>query len=229
MIPTHTPTSAPCTIGRTGQWLSGTAAALLVAFGSVLPASDAQAVIVYSGPVSLPIPVTSAGIYINVVTGATSTSGSGLPTWDVDPWGTTALRIWGNTSGGIVANLGSSTTLTDNLPLGTSVGVSSVFTQSPSAVETTGATSFVLSSTANYIGFSFLNEGSSTVNYGWMQFSLGTSYTGTDRAVLGWAYENTGAAINVGATAAVPEPGSLGYMLAGGLALLALRGARRRR
>lgn len=213
--------------GRTGQLLSLGAAALVVAFGSVLPAAEAQASVVYSGALSVPIPVSISGVYLNVVTGATSSSPAAVPGWDINPWGTSTLFTYANNSAspndGIVQSLGSSATLSDNLALATNVNNALGYGR-VSAIETSGSTAFLLNSNDNYIGFRFLNEGTGTMNFGWMRIGIGTAFNSTNRFILGYAYENTGASINVGNTGApsgVPEPASLALAamaLMGGLA-----------
>ena len=64
-----------------------------------------------------------------------------------------------------------------------------------------------------YAGFSFDNGG--TMNYGWLQIQVGAGLD--DFTVLEWAYEDSGAAIVVGA---VPEP-STAILIGLGLAGLA--------
>lgn len=207
--------------------LKGVAAALALVAGSVA-SMQARADVVYSGTTSIAIPVSTAGIYLNVVTGATGTSSSATPGWDLNLWGSGSLFAWGNTGGGVVTGLGASTSAADNLALGTLVNASLGTSLSPGGLQTeTGATAFLLNSTNNYIGFSFLNEATGATNYGWMRLSIGTAFNDPARAIIGYAYDNTGAGIGVGAVTAVPEPASAVLALAG-LAGLGLWRARRR-
>lgn len=182
----------------------------------------ADAAIIYSGPVSITIPSTTSGIYLNVVTGVFATTPAGSTGWDLNPWGSTSFNVWANNSAspndGVIGNFtgGSSTTLVDNLPLGTIVDGSWAYSRS-SGNETTGPTAFVLNSSANYVGFRFLNESTGQIDFGWMQFSLSTTVSAQPRLIVAYAYDNTGAGINVGA---VPEPSTfalLGVMAAGAL------------
>ncbi len=187
-------------------------------------ANQAGAAIVYSGPISINIPSTTAGIYLNVVTGAAGTA-SATTGWDINPWGSGSLFLYGNTtanaSSGAILNYtgGSSATLVDNLPFGASIN--STFTFGNAGAETTGATAFTLNSSVNYVGFRFLNESTGQLDYGWAQLSLSTTSSAQPRSIIGYAYENTGASILAGQTA-VPEPTTtalLGAMAAGAVGL----------
>ena len=184
---------------------------------AVVPSSDA--VIVYSGVVNLNIAATTNGLYLNVVTGAINepgnTGGSSVPGWDINPYGSTSLTLFNPAApaGGVYQ--GSANNF--NLALGTLVSAagpfsSGIFSSAPN-----------FNSSNNYVGFRFLNEATGITNYGWFQISLGATIT-APRAVVGYAYENTGASINVGN---VPEPSTfalLGVMAAGALGVRAWRG-----
>ena len=70
---------------------------------------------------------------------------------------------------------------------------------------------------ANYIGFSFVNG--ATTDYGWANLVLNCSST-TGFTIQDAYYENTGAAITVGA---VPEPSSIALLALGATGLAAWR------
>jgi len=211
---------------RADQVLGKTAAAVAAAAGAGLVggAQQVQAQIIYSGPVNINVPTTLSGVYINVVTGATGATNA-LAGWDINPWGTSSFNVWANNTAspndGVVSGLGSSTSLTDNLPLGTSVDGTQTYGRT-NAIETTGATAFLLNSNSNYIGFRFLDEAASTLKFGWMQFSISTTFAAQPRAVIAYAYENSGAPILVGATG-VPEPSSLALLSLGAAGVVAYR------
>ena len=98
------------------------------------------------------------------------------------------------------------------------------YTTGGSASESTGATAFNFNSSNNYVGFRFLNEGNGLVNYGWLQVSLGTSFTDSSRSIVGYAYETNGTGITVGNTStATPEPSSLALLSIGAAGLAAYR------
>ncbi|MBA2431045.1 MAG: PEP-CTERM sorting domain-containing protein, partial [Chthoniobacterales bacterium] len=104
-----------------------------------------------------------------------------------------------------------------NLAVGTLVSAagpfsSGLFSNSPN-----------FNSSNNYIGFRFQNEAAGQVQYGWAQIFLGATLTDPARAVVGYAYDNTGAPIAVGA---IPEPTTtalLGVMAVGAIGLRAWR------
>src|SRR4051812_3765702 len=99
-----------------------------VAGGAALATPQAgQAGVVYSGPVNINIPSTTAGIYLNLATGVFATTPGGAPGWDINPWGSTSWNVWANNAAGptdgVIMNYttGSSATLVDNVPTGTIV------------------------------------------------------------------------------------------------------------
>lgn len=202
---------------RVNARLSAYATLAGVALTVPVLASSADAAVVYSGPVSINVPSTTSGVYINVVTGTIGTSGTATTGWDFNPWGSGSLFLYGNGTGnGVLNNFtgGSSATLGDNLPIGTPVGPT--FTFGNGGAEITGLTAFTLNSSSNYAGFRFTNEATGAVNYGWAQLSLSSTYNGQPRTVLGYAYENTGLAIAAGV---VPEPGTTAMLGLGALSL----------
>lgn len=188
---------------------------------------NADAALIYSGIVNINVPSTVAGVYLNVVTGISSSVPTFAPGWDLNPWGNTSLNIWtnnlanpANTDGVIVDYAsGSSTTLIDNLPLGAFVDATSSYGRT-AGTETTGATAFNLNSSSNIIGFRFYNEPTSRMNYGWARFSLSSATAAQPRTLIEYAYDDTGQPIiGIGW---IPEPASLG-LLAAGAAGLAIR------
>jgi hypothetical protein len=190
-----------------------------------LPTADAD--IIWSGAVNINIPSTTAGVYLNVQTGVSNPSPGAVPGWDVNPYSGTTLTFFNPAApaGGVyVVNFpgGTSATLPDNLPFGTLISAASGF--GSGAGETTGITAFNLNSSNNLVGFRFQNEAAANqIQYGWMRISLSGTSGGQPRAIVEYAYDNTGAGIAAGA---VPEPSSmalLGVMAAGALGVRAWR------
>jgi hypothetical protein len=211
---------SPINRNTLGQRVNTRLASYAALAGAALAApAVADAAIIYSGPISLNIPSTTAGIYLNVVTGVSATTPAGAPGWDINPWGSGSFFVYSAASGGVVSGFagGTSTTLVDNLPLSTLIDASSPNYGTSNSVETTGSTAFLLNSSSNYAGFRFLNEVTGVTNYGWIEFSLSTAFNSQPRTVVAYAYDDSGAGILVGA---VPEPSTFalfGVMAAGAL------------
>ena len=181
----------------------------------------ADAAIIYSGPVNIGIPSTTAGVYLNVVTGVNNISPGAVPGWDVNPFGSSAFSLFNPTapSGGVyVVNApgGTSATAPDNLAFGTLISAASGFGSGTG--ETTGITAFNLNSSNNLVGFRFQNEAAgNAIQYGWMRISLSTTTIAQPRLIVEYAYDDSGVGILAGA---VPEPSTfalLGVMAAGAL------------
>ncbi|MEP6663520.1 MAG: PEP-CTERM sorting domain-containing protein [Verrucomicrobiota bacterium] len=196
-----------------------------------ITAQNADASIVYSGLMNLPVATTNGagGIYIDFETsGSFFPTGSGtgaadglntvLPGWDVNFYGTsngtgnlrvdyrtTYLSITGTVPNGSnhVKPLTFGTVIDATLLLGT------YKTMVPEWV-----------SQDAYIGMRFLDS-SSAQRYGWVHLVTGAA-NGLPATVVDWAYENSGGGITAGA---VPEPSTtaLGCLAAGALGLSAWR------
>jgi hypothetical protein len=171
------------------------------------------AVVTTFASANISVPATTAGVYINLQTGATASSAGALPGWDFNPYLTgSGLGFYWNqspagTHGG-VATAPASTTYA-NLAFGTVVGPSSPFT---AAIQGTAGTSYRQTG-ISYLGFRFRNAANVT-NYGYA--AIQTSATnGFPATVLGWIYEDSGASITV---QQIPTPGAAGVlgMLAAG-------------
>ena len=171
-------------------------------------------------PANLAIPVTPAGLYINISTGVSSTTASGAPGWDINVGGMSSLNFV--SPGGynfVRLNLAPMSAGPSNLAVGDTIS-----NMMPLASWISGGTSngFINNSSANYVGFQFVGNDSLT-HFGWMQFSIGASVTGSDRKIVSYAYNTESTTSAGGAMLNVPAPGAL--------ALLGLAGfaSRRRR
>lgn len=179
-------------------------------------AGVANAAIVWSGPVNINIPATTAGVYLNVVTGVSATSPAGAPGWDINPWSSTGFGLFNATPGASSGYLNLGGNLF-NLPGGTSIGPGGNFV---SLAPATNNPQWNLNSANNLIGFRFLNEAGNTVHFGWFRVEFGSTIT--NRSIVEYAFESTPeTAILAGA---IPAPGALAL-----LGLSGLVGARRRR
>lgn len=191
----------------------------------VLAAPFAQAGIVYTNLAAAPLKIknTFNGTYLNVVNGDSGSNQGNVAGWDINVYNngsgltfysdTGAIRA--NANGALAMNAGQQIGPNGNFISGTTAGT---------AFQTDGE---------EYLGFKFLNESTGAFNFGWALLSTTNKNNNNDgfpAEILGYAYENSGAAIRAGATglvAAVPEPGS--FALFGfGLAALGVAARRRR-
>lgn len=200
-------------LARIGFKPSAAVAVTAVALVAGFAASPAHAVLVYSGPVNIVIPANLDGVYLNMVTGATGSTGGSVPGWDVNPYSVSALapgfNLWGATSttwynsSGFISDAGGYV-----LASGTTIGAGPNFFRPGSGTDV--GTAVTLNS-ANLFGVQFTNESGGTVHYGWIEVTFGASVT--DRAITGYAFESVpGASVQAGV---VPEPGTVALMLAG--------------
>lgn len=156
------------------------------------------------------VPFNLDGFYLNVVTGATGTSGAATAGWDLNPYftGSTAppagFRFFSPTGGGMVGAAGIAAPLAE----GSTVGAASSFITGVMNASTVGT---------NYFGFRFINESTATTNYGYVVVAQAVNPPVAGAVqVLSYTYDDTGASVTV-----VPEP-STWLMMLGGLAAVGL-------
>jgi hypothetical protein len=186
-----------------------------------IPSADADIEsIIWSGPLNINIPSTTAGVYLNVVTGVNNPSPGLVPGWDVNPFSSTTLSMFNPTvpTGGVY--VGSAGFF--NLTPGTLISAASTF--SSGTLSATSPNPLNFNSSNNIVGFRFQNEAmANQIQYGWMRISLSGTASSQPRAIVEYAYENTGVGILAGQ---VPEPTTmalLGVMAAGALGVRAWR------
>jgi len=198
------------TILRSGRVLSHLAHAAAVAATCSAPA--AAGIITWT--VNRAIPTTIDGLYVRIDTQATTTSaGTALPGWDINPYGSTSLNFFASTASPNPASTYVRTQTSGgptNLAAGTVVGPTSTFANSTTAVITSagvGSNGWSLNAT-HYVGFRF-NPGTTTgtVRYGYAVVQVGA--TVTERTLVSVHWEDTGAPITVGPPAPPPCPADL--------------------
>lgn len=198
--------------GRLAAYATLAGAALAVP--ALAPNADAT---IITQTVNINIPTTTSGVYLNVATGANSTSPASAPGWDVNPWGSTFLDMFNPSapSGGVYNGNASGYF---NLTIG--AVISGASTWGSGAINP--ATPLNFNSSNNYVGFRFQDEtNGNQIEYGYMQISLSGTQSSQPRAIVLYSYDNTGAGITV-----VPEPTTaalLGVMAAGALGVRAWR------
>ena len=183
---------------------------------------SANAAVIYSGVKDLAIPTNLNGIYINIDTGASSTSA--ITGWDINPFfggagvaNSSAFQparlASGNLDPALRLNLGG--------VVGAALTYSSGFGGSGDPISHLGAAAnqFQVSSEA-YLGFRFNTDASAGPFYGWIRVVFTNNTSGG--LIKDWAYDDTGSAITI---ESVPEPSRAVLGLFG---LLALNLRRRR-
>lgn len=180
-------------------------------------ASNAAAAIITTST-SIAVPNNFDGVYINLATGATSSTA--FAGFDFNPYGSgNLLFYWGGGAGAGSLNAGvAATTSGPYLDLATGALVSSASTFSASANGANNETAAFLISGTHNLGLRFLNEATGIVNYGYLTLTT-TGTSGFPATITGWSYENTGAGIVVGSATdgTVPEPSTIGMMAVGAM------------
>jgi MYXO-CTERM domain-containing protein len=189
------------------------AVAATVAAGA---AGAASAQIVYWGDANLVVPATIDGLYINVETQQTGSSGGSVAGWDINPYSATGLTFF-NASGSGIFRLPGATT-PSSVAIGTVIDSSGTF--AGGSASTSSAVGAWTLNASNYFGFRFVASDGGT-KYAWARFVIGPALNDGSRMIAEIAYESSGGAITVGA---IPAPGAVAL-----LGLAGLAGSRRRR
>ncbi len=202
------------------HFVACSAAAAAAAVGGV--AQQSEAAVVYSGVVNINIPSTTAGVYLNVVTGVNGPAPAGVPGWDLNPWSSSTLSYFNPSApaGGVYVRGGGATgTNVGNLAANTMIDAGSNWGSGSAA--TTGSLPHILNSADNLIGFRFQNEANGNqTHYGWMRISLSGTLSAQPRAIVEYAYEDQA---GVGIGAGVPTPGTATLLALGAAGLAGRR------
>lgn len=190
---------------------------------AAVPAANAS--FVYSGVVSIDIPASADGIYLDLNTGAFGSSRDSIAGWDLNIYGVGTMMIAGQGDVGFMASGGSSGTLIDNLDFRTEIGSGSSFASGPMGIETSGSAAFNFNSSQNLIGFRFRSSETGLYHHGWMRLQLAGADFGQPKAIFEYLWESTpGTWTNAGV---IPAPGAVALL--GAVPALLGRGKRRTR
>ena len=170
----------------------------------------ASAAAVDSGPLSIAVPFSIDGVYMNVVNGATGSSPAAVPGWDTNPYfqgtaqpATANFAVFTSATGDPQrATVGSGAGGVTVLTPGTIVNASSTFTTGQLA----GAP-FVSIGT-RYYGMRFTNETTGAVNYGYVLISTSTGLPSPVTRIIRTGYCDAGEAITVPAVPGAPICGA---------------------
>lgn len=170
--------------------------AALVALAACVASPAAMAAFVCATP-NIAIPNDISGVYLNLITGATGTSGAAVPGYDVNPYNNNAGLTFFLPADG-TGLVGSPTPnppaggIANPVPTGTVIGPASTY----SGAGQVSGTNFQTAGT-RYVGIRFRNEGTTLINYGWVEIVSGAT-AGFPATISRHCYENTGATINAG-------------------------------
>lgn len=198
--------------GRAG--IAGALGAAIAGCVAAVPCSSARAAVVYSGVVNIVVPADSTGVYLNVESGAHAGAFTPAPSgWDVNIWGTSAnsLGFFSGSTGTVYMRqpgIGAGSNAA-NLALGTMIGSSASFGTSPTATFNTNTQGYWKYGTTNILGFRFISD-QGGFRFGWARVLVGAD--ATSRAIVDYAYENTGGSLAAGV---VPGPGAIAVLAIG--------------
>ena len=189
--------------------------ALCGAGGALTTTADAAIVSTpgISPSTPLNIPATTAGVYVNAVSGVNALTPGGAPGWDINPWSGTGLRLFANNAAEAQDGI-----------VGATATVAALLTPLVSVVDATVANwprtdagpAWTLNA-SNYFGFRFIGD-DTQLHFGWGRIDVGAAIT--NRVLAELYYEDTpNSGITVGA---VPEPTGA-FLAAGAAGLMALR------
>jgi hypothetical protein len=138
-----------------------------------------------SGIVNIAVPTTTTGLYINWLTGAQCTTSPCTGAYNFNPYSTTLTFWWGAPVTADSACVGS----------GASCSVlASAATIGPASTFVDGNPANYLAGVDGYLGFTFLNTNTATINYGYAHVTT-VGPNGTPMTIVQYVYDNSGAAI----------------------------------
>jgi hypothetical protein len=159
------------------------------------PVTAPSAAVVSPGPghVDINIPTTETGVYINLVTGQTSTLNSrDVPGWDVQIFGSMFFSTPSRArNSGLTSVVNRRERGVNNLPLGFEVRPSLQYGSNFGPTMGDGFQyAWDFPGDANYAGIRFLNEDTGQYHFGWMRFCVPGNTQDQPRALVEYAYES---------------------------------------
>lgn len=172
---------------------------------------------IYSGVVSIDIPSTSDGLFLDLDTGNFGSSRDAISGWDLNIYGVGTMLLAGQGDFGFMAAGGASEALIDNLLFRAEIGSQSSFTAGPLGIETSGSAAFNFNSSQNLIGFRFRSGATGPYHYGWMRLQLSGTDFGQPKAIFEYLWhtepETWASAGFIPAPGALALLGSVPYLL----------------
>ena len=149
------------------------------------------------GPSAVPIPADNSGVYLNLVTGATGNSGSGVAGWDINLFRSSQLYFFWpgipvGSSGGLAVS-----TVYQALNGGALIDASGSYSNASGGGGPLYYVNWQTTNTGKYLGVRFYNEATSAINYGWLQLDTGAA-GGFPATINSCCYQNSGAGIMAG-------------------------------
>ena len=150
----------------------------------------------------LPIPQTTAGIYVNFVTNVSNVVPAMAPGWDFNPFSGTAFNFFWPTT---VGNVGSGL-MTSGKYAALAAGVMVDATGTYSNISGTAITmaDWRLGVSNKYAGIRIFNEGTAATNFAWVQLTTTGPTTGLPGSIIHYCYQNDGTGILTGDNGLVP-------------------------
>ena len=182
-----------------------------MAIAAAAAAPSVNAAVVYSGPVSIAVPDTLTGVYLDLVTGLTTASSATNSGYDFSAYENGPIWFYPDATGdGVVGKTSGGIGTASALAAGATISSASKFLTAYGYA----ATPFDVTGT-EYAGIEFINDNTGATNYGWVELET-TATTGFPAEIVGYAYDNSGASIVAGA---VPEPTTVAALGFGALSL----------
>ena len=195
-----------------GQRPGGIITAGIGALAGLGAAPAVHAAYVYSGVVSINIPSTADGLFLDLNTGSFGSSRDAVAGWDLNIYGVGTMVLAGQGDFGFMAAGGSSESLVDNLDFMTDIGSGASFASGPVGIETSGSAAFNFNSSQNLFGFRFRNSGNEGYSYGWMRLQLAGSDFGQPKAIFEYLWHTEPE--SWASAGLIPAPGALALLAA---------------